>query len=98
MAILQFETFYREVEFVESQIRPVVGTKFIFENADAKKRAAFCMYIDSEIFTLFCFLHTPRKPEECTYKILKEKLDQQYGVKNCIKSHSQKLNIMISNH
>ena len=52
------------------------------DNAEAKKRAAFCTYIGSETFTLLCSLCAPGKPEDKTYEELKEKLDKQYGVKN----------------
>ena len=54
------------------------------ENADMKKRAAFCTYIGSKTFTLLCSLCAPGKPEDCTYEALKEKLDRQYGVKKLI--------------
>ena len=66
------------------------------KKANMKKRAAFCMYIGSETFTLLCSLCAPWKPEEGTYESLKEKLDQQYGVKKlvlvecyCIYSYKQ---------
>ena len=32
------------------------------DNAEARKRAAFCTYIGSETFTLLCYLCTPGKP------------------------------------
>ena len=54
------------------------------ENADTKKRAAFCTYIGSETFTLLCSLCAPGKPEESTYEALKEKLDRQFGVKKLV--------------
>ena len=54
------------------------------ENADMKKRAAFCTYIGSKTFTLLCSLCAPGKLEDCTYEVLKEKLDRQYGVKKLV--------------
>jgi len=54
------------------------------EDADAKKRAAFCTYIDSATFKLLCSLCAPKKPEELTFEVLKAKLDSQYGTKKLV--------------
>ena len=54
------------------------------ENADTKKRAAFCTSIGSETFKLLCTLCAPAKPEECTYETLKTKLNSQFGVKKLV--------------
>ena len=54
------------------------------ENAEAKKRAAFCTYIGSKTFTLLCSLCAPGKSKESDYKTLKEKLDRQFGVKKLV--------------
>ena len=54
------------------------------ENADTKKRAAFCTSIGSETFKLLCTLCAPVKPKECTYEILKTKLNSQFGVKKLV--------------
>ena len=54
------------------------------ENADDKKRAAFCTYIDSATFKLLCSLCAPKKPEELTFEAMKAKLDSQYGTKKLV--------------
>ena len=54
------------------------------ENTDDKKRAAFCMYIDSATFKLLCSLCAPKKPEELTFEAMKAKLDSQYGTKKLV--------------
>ena len=54
------------------------------ENADAKKRAAFCTYIDSATFKLLCSFCAPKKPEELTFEALKAKLDSQNGTKKIV--------------
>ena len=54
------------------------------EDADNKKRAAFCTFIGSETFKLLCTLCAPEKPEESSYKTLKEKLDGQFRVKKLV--------------
>ena len=37
------------------------------EDADSKKRAAFCTFIGSETFKLLCTFCVPEKPEESSY-------------------------------
>ena len=54
------------------------------ENAEAKKRAAFCTYIDTATFKLLCSLCAPKKPEELPFEQLKAKLDSQYGTKKIV--------------
>ena len=54
------------------------------DEADNKKRAAFCTFIDSETFKLLCTLCTPKKPEECTYVELKDKLNKQFRTKKLV--------------
>ena len=54
------------------------------DDAAAKKRAAFCTYIDSATFKLLCSLCAPRKPEEINFEELKAKLDSQYGTKKLV--------------
>ena len=54
------------------------------EDAEAKKRAAFCTYIDTTTFKLLCSLCAPKKPEELTFEQLKAKLDTQYGTKKIV--------------
>ena len=54
------------------------------DDAAAKKRAAFCTYIDSATFKLLCSLCAPKKPEELPYDQLKDKLDSQYGTKKLV--------------
>lgn len=54
------------------------------DDAPAKKRAAFCTYIDSATFKLLCSLCAPKKPEELTFEQLKAKLDSQYGTKKLV--------------
>ena len=54
------------------------------DDADNKKRAAFCTFIGSETFKLLCTLCTPKKPEECTYVELKDKLNKQFGTKKLV--------------
>ena len=61
-----------------------ISSYAVGDNAEDKKRAAFCTFVGSETFKLLCTLCTPRKPEECTYTTLKEKLDKQYGVKKLV--------------
>ena len=51
------------------------------DGAEAKKRAAFCTYIDTATFKLLCSLYAPKKPEELSFKQLKVKLDLQYDTK-----------------
>ena len=53
------------------------------EDAEVKKRAAFCTYIDTTTFKLLCSLCAPKKPE-LTFKQLKAKLDTQYGTKKIV--------------
>ena len=52
------------------------------DDADNKKRAAFCTFIGSETFKLLCTFCTPMKPEECTYVELRDKLNKQFETKN----------------
>ena len=52
-------------------IHEVFVSFFKEQNAKAKKRAAFCIYIGSKTFTLLCSLH-PGKPEDRTYETFKE--------------------------
>ena len=54
------------------------------DDADAKKRAALCTYVDSSTFKLLCSLCAPDKPEDTAYASLKEKLDKQYGKKRLV--------------
>ena len=54
------------------------------EDAETKKRAAFCMYVGSSTFKLLCSLCAPGKPKDGTYTSLKEKLDKQYRVKRLV--------------
>ena len=54
------------------------------DDADTKKRAAFCTFVGSETFKLLCTLCMPAKPEECTYETLKTKLNSQFGVKKLV--------------
>ena len=54
------------------------------EHADAKMRAAFLTSIGSSTFKLLCSLCAPRKPEECTYASLKEKLNSQFGIEKLV--------------
>ena len=54
------------------------------DDATSKMRAAFLTFIGSSAFKLLCSLCAPTKPEECSYKTLKEKLDSQYGVKRLV--------------
>ena len=54
------------------------------DDADAKKRAALCTYIDSSTFKLLCSLCAPDKPEDTAYASLKEKLDKQYSKKRLV--------------
>ena len=54
------------------------------DDAAAKKREAFCKYIDSATFKLLCSLCAPRKPEEINFEELKAKLDSQYGTKKLV--------------
>ena len=89
MASLQFEIFNPSIEQWNSWSHCfdqwlLLSSFSRGENAEAKKRAAFCTYIGSETFTLLCSLCTPGKSEDKTYEELKEKLDKQYGVKKLI--------------
>ena len=89
MAGPQFETFNPSTDQWNSWSRRfdqwlLLSPYSVGEHADTKKRAAFCTYIGSETFTLLCSLCAPGKPEDCTYEVLKEKLDKQYGVKKLI--------------
>ena len=89
MANPQFENFNPSKEQWDSWSRRfdqwlLLSSFSTGENADAKKRAAFCTYIGSETFTLLCSLCAPEKPEESDYKTLKEKLDRQFGVKKLV--------------
>ena len=89
MANPQFENFNPSREQWDSWSRRfdqwlLLSSFSTGENADAKKRAAFCTYIGSETFTLLCSLCAPEKPEESDYKTLKEKLDRQFGVKKLV--------------
>ena len=54
------------------------------DDAEAKKRAAFCTYIDSATFKLLCSLCAPRKPEELNLEELQSKLDAQFGTKRLV--------------
>ena len=54
------------------------------ENAADKMRIAFCTFIGSDAFKLLCSLCAPKKPEECTYNILKTKMDSHYSVKKLV--------------
>ena len=54
------------------------------DDANNKKRAAFCTFIGSETFKLLCTLCAPRKPEECSYAVLKDKLNKQFGTKKLV--------------
>ena len=54
------------------------------DDADNKKRAAFCTFIGSETFKLLCTLCMPKKPEECTYVELKDKLNKQFGTNKLV--------------
>ena len=54
------------------------------ENAADKMRIAFCTFIGSDAFKLLCSLCAPKKPEECTYNILKTKIDSHYSVKKLV--------------
>ena len=54
------------------------------ESAADKMRAAFCTFIKSDAFMLLCSLCTPKKPEVCSYKTLKAKMDSQYGTKKLV--------------
>ena len=54
------------------------------ENAAAKKRAAFCTYINTATFKLLCSFCAPNKPEELNFEALKAKLDAQYGTKKIV--------------
>ena len=47
-------------------------------------RATFCTYIGSDDFQLLCSLCAPKKPEECLYETLKNKMDSQYGVRKLV--------------
>lgn len=47
-------------------------------------RAAFLTSIGSSTLKLLCRLCAPKKPEECTYANLKEKLNSQFGVKKLV--------------
>ena len=58
------------------------------DDADNRKHAAFCTFIDSETFKLLCTLCTPKKPEECTYVELKNKLKKQFGTKKLVLAES----------
>ena len=89
MANPQFENFNPPKEQWDSWIRRfdqwlLLSSFSTGENADIKKRAAFCTYIGSETITLLCSLCAPGKPEESTYEALKEKLDRQFGVKKLV--------------
>ena len=54
------------------------------DDAETKKRAAFCTFTGSKIFKLLCTLCSPVKPEECSYETLKMKLNRQFGVKKLV--------------
>ena len=54
------------------------------DDAKAKKRAAFCTYIDSATFKLLCSFCAPRKPEELNLEELQSKLDAQFGTKRLV--------------
>ena len=54
------------------------------DDANNKKRAAFCTFIGSETFKLLCTLCAPGKPEECSYAVLKDKLNKQFGTKKLV--------------
>ena len=54
------------------------------DDANDKKRAAFCTFIGSETFKLLCTLCAPKKPEECSYAVLKDKLNKQFGTKKLV--------------
>ena len=54
------------------------------DDANDKKRAAFCTFIGSETFKLLCTLCALRKPEECSYAVLKEKLNKRFGTKKLV--------------
>ena len=56
----------------------------IGDDAEAKKRAAFCTYIDSATFKLLCNRCALSKPEEVTFKQLQSKLDGQFGMKKLV--------------
>ena len=89
MANPQFENFNPSKEQWDSWIRRfdqwlLLSSFSTGENADKKKRAAFCTCIGSKTFTLLCSLCAPGKPKESTYEALKEKLDRQLGVKKLV--------------
>ena len=54
------------------------------DDAEEKKRAAFCTYIDSATFKLLCSLCAPSKLEELTFEQLQSKLDGQFGTKKLV--------------
>ena len=54
------------------------------DGTEAKKRAAFCTYIDTVTFKLLCSLCAPKQPEELSFEQLKAKLDSQYDTKKLV--------------
>ena len=55
------------------------------DDAEAKKRVAFCTYIDSATFKLLCSLCAPSKrPKELTFEQLQSKLDGQFRTKKLV--------------
>ena len=54
------------------------------DDSEAKMHAAFLTSIGSNTFKLLCSLCAPKKPKECTYAALKDKLNSQYGIKKLV--------------
>ena len=87
MASPQFETFNPSKEQWNSWSRRfdqwlLLSSFSGGDNAEAKKRAAFCTYSGSETFTLLCSFCAPGKPEDKTYEALKKSWINNMVLKN----------------